>query len=163
MTTSTVADRARALLERKDLEFLPGADALTASSSDGFLAALVEGAYLVAVADGRLSGEEMRTLATTMNTVTGEVLPPGEFSDMMDAFGAALEKEGLPKRLATLGRTVPDEEARREVLGFAALISACDKEVVAAERERLLQIGAAFGLTENAVADVLDTIKRELG
>ena len=86
-TTSTVADRARSLIERKDLEFLPGAASLSSSSSDGFLAALVEGAFLVAVSDGRLSGDEMRTLATTMNKVTGDNVFELAFASFLEAAG----------------------------------------------------------------------------
>jgi tellurite resistance protein len=164
MTTkpTNVAERARALLEQKDLEFLPGKASLSTSSSDGFLTALVEGAYLVAVADGRLAGQEVRTLAQTITYVMGEGLPAGELADMLDSFAEALARDGLEKRLRVLAKTVPDAEARREVLGFAALICACDDDVVAQERERLVEIGTAFRFTPDEVSELLEAVRSEL-
>jgi hypothetical protein len=168
-STSSVAERARALLEKKAASELPdanrvrkGAEARRESSADAFFSALVEGAFLVAAADGELSEDEEVTLAETIAHVTGEVLAPDEFVAMIDAYAEALSEDGAPKRLTVLAEQVPDAPARREVLAFASLLAVCDHNLVDDERGMLFAMGKSFGFDESEVRAVLGSVEASL-
>lgn len=161
---NSVAERARQLLEKKAASELPDAARLKnaaaerESSADAFFSALVEGAFLVAAADGELSEEEEVTLADTLAHVTGSEVEPGEFVDMIDAYAEALASDGLSGRLRVLAEQVPDDAARREVLAFAALLAVCDHNLVDDERETLIKMGQAFSMDEAGVKSVLEAV-----
>jgi tellurite resistance protein len=151
---SEVAERARALFARKveNDERLrgprrPGA----ASSADDFFVALIEGAFLVAAADGELDAEEAATFVETLAYVTGAPVAPEEFMALVDRFAEARGRDGVKARLATLAASVPDAAARREIVAFAALLGLCDRRLAPAERAtlselaRVLELGADEG------------------
>jgi tellurite resistance protein len=167
---SDLAKRARDLLEKKAARDLPdgkrvksAAAARAESSADTFFSALVEGAFLLAAADGELSEQEENTLAETIGYVTGEVLEPDEFMGMIDGFAAALSDDGFSGRVEALKGVLPDEAARREVLAFAALVALCDRNLADSERAALGQLGEAFGIAKEAVAETVAAIEKELG
>jgi tellurite resistance protein len=150
---SDVAERARALFARKaeNDERLgalqrPGA----AASADEFLAALVEGAFLVAAADGELDPEEASTLAETIAHVTGSPLGPEEFMALIDRFAEARERDGMRARFAAIASSLPDDAARREVVAFATLVGLCDLRLAPAERAMLAELARSLGLAAGA-------------
>ncbi|MFO0660208.1 MAG: hypothetical protein U0165_10305 [Polyangiaceae bacterium] len=166
---SSVAERARALLEKKAAAELPdagrvrkGAESRRESSADAFFSALVEGAFLVAAADGELSEDEEVTLAETISHVTGEVLAPDEFVAMIDAYAEALSEDGVARRLEVLAEQLPDAPARREVLAFASLLALCDHNLVDDERGMLFAMGKAFALDDAAVRSVIEGVEASL-
>lgn len=167
---SPVAERAKALLDKKAARDLPDAKRIRGaaekrgeSSADDFFSALVEGAFLLAAADGELSDDEAATLGETIAFVTGEALEPDEFMEMIDAFADALDQSDLASRLAAVARAVPDVAARREVLGFATLIALCDRDLADAERAALGQMAKAFGLAESDVDALVGDVQKALG
>lgn len=170
MNLKNVARKARELLDKKAAEELPSAARLRGaalqrkeSSADAFFSALVEGAFLIAAADGELSEDEESTLSETMGYVTGEVLEPDAFMEMIDSFASALAEDGLEARLAALAAAVPDEAARREVLAFAALLAICDHNLVETEQRVLLAMGQSFALVEAEVLAITAAVEKALG
>lgn len=163
MPIPAVLERARAMLEKKvEGEVLSFGLAHasfyeTQSSADEFFSALVEGAFLVASADGLLSDEETHTLAETITFVAGEKLSTDDFSAMLNSFSEVLGDDGEEGRIRTLADAIPDEAARHEILCFAILIALCDGELSGREHDMLRSLGGAFGLDG---ARVDDTIKR---
>ncbi len=146
---SEVAERARALFARKaeNDERLGALRRQGATSSAGdFLGALVEGAFLVAAADGELDSNEAATLAETVAHVTGASLAPEEFMALIDRFAEALARDGLRARFAALASSLPDADSRREVVAFAALVGFCDSGLAPAEGATLAELAAALGL-----------------
>lgn len=167
---SPVAERAKALLDKKAARDLPDAKRIRGaaekrgeSNADAFFSALVEGAFLLAAADGELSDDEAATLGETIAFVTGEALEPDEFMGMIDAFADALDQSDLASRLTAVARAVPDVAARREVLGFATLIALCDRDLADAERAALGQMAKAFGLAESDVDSLVADVQKALG
>jgi tellurite resistance protein len=156
MPIPAVLERARAMLEKKvegevlSFGLVRASFYETQSTADEFFSALVEGAVLVASADGLLSDEETHTLA-------GERLSADDFSAMLTSFAEVLGDDGEEGRLRTLAEAIPDEAARHEILRFAILIALCDGELSGREHDTLLALGAAFGF-EGAWVD--DTIGR---
>ena len=159
MSNNETIRQARVLLEQKmanetsPLARLRG-KTRGVSSADAFFSGLVEGAYLLAAADGELSEDEESTLAETLVKVTGDAFEPTEFMAMINAFEEALRQDGLTGRLNALATSLPDLDARREVLAFAVLIALCDRHLADAERKALHAMGAVFGL-DPATLDVI--------
>jgi DnaJ-domain-containing protein 1 len=169
MSLKSVARKARELLDKKAAQELPDAGRLRGaalqrkeSSADAFFSALVEGAFLISAADGELSEDEESTLSETMGYVTGEVLEPDAFMEMIDSFASALADDGLDARLSALAAAVPDEAARREVLAFAALLALCDHNLVETEQRVLSAMGQAFALSEAEVQSITAAVAKAI-
>jgi tellurite resistance protein len=168
MPKNETTRRARALLDKK----LSDESSLLArfrkqpadrSSADDFFSGLVEGAFLLATADGELSEEEELTLADTLREVTGDQYSPDEFLAMIHDFEDALREDGVDGRLDALRVSLPDEPARRAVLAFAALVALCDHHLADSERQLLQAMAVAFGFTVEAMDGLVEEIRSELG
>ncbi|HEU4404603.1 MAG TPA: tellurite resistance TerB family protein [Polyangiaceae bacterium] len=161
MPIPAVLERARAMLEKKvegevlSFGLVRASFYETQSTADEFFSALVEGAFLVASADGLLSDEETHTLAETINFVAGERLSADDFSAMLNSFAEVLGDDGEEGRIRTLAEAIPDEAARHEILRFAILIALCDGELSGREHNTLLALGAAFGFEGTWVDDTI--------
>lgn len=166
MSTSETARRARTLLDKKIAEESsllsrfrkkPGT-----STADEFFSGLVEGAFLLAAADGDLSEDEEVALSETLREITGGMFEPEEFVQMLHAFEEALQEDGLASRLQTLASSLPDEPARRVVLSFAVLVALCDRHLADAEWSALQAMGAAFGFSKQAVETLVNEAQEGL-
>lgn len=161
MPVPAVLGRARALLEQKvegevlSFGLVRSSFYETQSTADEFFSALVEGAFLVASADGLLSDEETHTLAETIAYVAGERLSADDFSSMLGSFGEVLGDDGEAGRIRTIAEAIPDEAARHEILRFAVLIALCDGQLSGREHDTLVALGAAFGLNASQVDDAI--------
>ncbi|HEU4411633.1 MAG TPA: hypothetical protein VFS43_40690 [Polyangiaceae bacterium] len=120
-----------------------------------FAAALVEGALLVATADRTLERGELDALAGLLQALTGHALERDELAGVIYAFAALAHKQGRPARLAALGRALPNEENRHDVLAFAALVALCHKGLCDPEREALATMAGALALPPAALDDAI--------
>lgn len=157
--------RARDLL-RQNAADLPSADVLsargTSAESDAYHAGLLEAAFLVAAADGQLSKEEVGSLIDVVSQV-GEGATPSELAGMVYEFSAALEKEGRKVRIDAIAAHVTDTAARKEIIGFAALVALCDGELAPSELFVLHSLGKAFGFDAATVSGVVRGVADKLG
>lgn len=163
---SEIAERARAIFARKAekderLGALRRGD--VASLADDFLAALVEGALLVATVDGELDAGEASILAETIAHVTGSPLGPEEFMALIDRFAVARARDGLRARFGAIASSLPDEAARREVVAFAALVALCDGRFAPAERAMVAEIARSAGLASGAGDAIINETQGALG
>lgn len=131
------------------------------SSVDDFFSGLVEGAFLLAAADGELSEEEELTLSETLHGITGDLYEPEEFVEMLHAFEEALEVDGRKERLEALALSLPDEAARHAVLSFAVLVALCDRVLADAEWSALVEMGAIFAIRKEDVEALVNEVKVE--
>ncbi|RYE83644.1 MAG: hypothetical protein EOO75_19075 [Myxococcales bacterium] len=159
--------RARVLLEQKmanESSPLARLRGLTrgVSSADAFFSGLIEGAFLLAAADGEMSEDEESTLGETLVKVTGDAFDPSEFVTMITSFDEALQQDGFVGRLNALTTSLPDVAARREVLSFAVLIALCDRHLADTEWKALQQMGDVFGLDATALEGIVAEAKKGL-
>jgi len=144
----------------------PSEDATVPTGFDPLSAALfeaiVEGAYLVAHADGVFDDEERRTFERVVVAACGGVVAPQQITALVSDLGDQLEEDGLDRRVAALAKSATKREHAQEVLRIAALLAQASDEVSAVEREVLQKIAEACKLDASAVDAALDDVKKAM-
>jgi tellurite resistance protein len=130
---------------------------------DPFAAALfesiVEGAYLVATADGVFDEEERRTFERIVTASCGGAVPPKHVADLVADLADQLDEDGLDRRIQRLAEGVQRREHALEVLRIATLIAQSSEDVSQVERDVLSKIAAACNLGEGAVDAAMDEVR----
>jgi tellurite resistance protein len=124
--------------------------------------AIVEGAYLVASADGVFDAEERKAFEKVVTTACGGVVVAQQISDLLDDLGDQLDEDGLDRRIAAVAEQVHRKEHAREVLRIAALLAHSSEDVSSVERATLGKLAAALKLDASEVDLALGDVKREL-
>jgi tellurite resistance protein len=124
--------------------------------------ALVEGAFLVAHADGEFDSEERAAfeqvvLAATENRVSGDQL-----TALLADLDQLLVEDGLDKRVQVVSKTVSRPEAQREVLRVAALIGQISGGISGIERTTMDRLATGFGLATSIVEESIDEARAVL-
>jgi tellurite resistance protein len=102
--------------------------------------AIVEGAYLVANADGIFDEGERRTFERVVSAACGSDVAPQRIAALIAELEDQLRTHGLDRRIRSLGRAVLRVEHAREVLRIAALLAQATADVSPVEREVLVKI-----------------------
>jgi tellurite resistance protein len=124
--------------------------------------AIVEGAYLVATADGVLDDSEREAFAQVVIEACGgavdETTVQGLLADLRDQ----LDEDGLDQRIGVLGDTVSKLEHQRELLRIAGLLAHVSGGVSDAEHAVLSKLATTFQLAPSEVDAALDAVKSAL-
>lgn len=123
---------------------------------------IVEGAYVVATADGVFDDEELRTFERIVMAACGEAISQTHISALVSDLADQLEEDGLDRRIERLAQGVQREEHALEVLRIAALIAKASDEVSDVERGVLTKLAAACRLDESAVERALADVDASL-
>ena len=119
---------------------------------------IVEGAYLVAQADGVFDDQEKKAFERVVVTACGGAVAAKQVHALVADLEDQLKEDGLARRLDVLASPVNKQDHAREVLRIAALLAQTTDGVSAIEREMLVKIAGACGLeasaVDQAVADV---------
>jgi tellurite resistance protein len=124
--------------------------------------AIVEGAYLVASADGVFDDAERSTFERVVTAACGGAVPHGHVADLLADLADQLQEDGLDRRIARLSEGLARPEHAREVLRIAALLAHASEDVSEVERMLLERLATAFRLGEGAVDDALSDVKASL-
>jgi tellurite resistance protein len=155
-------DRSILLVAAASYGSRPTDEATVPTGFDPYAAALfesiVEGAYLVATADGVFDEEERRTFERIVTTACGGTVAQRHVADLVADLADQLAEDGLERRIERLAEGVVRTEHAKEVLRIAALIAQVSEDVSAVERALLEKLCAAFKLepteVDLALADV---------
>ncbi len=124
--------------------------------------AVVEGAFLVASADGVFDEVEQRAFREVVVGACAGRVAERQLAALLADLGAALSEDGLERRIATVARCVRGPAEAREVMRVAALIAAVSGGVSVEERAVLERLAAVLGLgateVDLAVAEAQRTI-----
>ena len=124
--------------------------------------AVVEGAYLVASADGTFDDTERgafeHVVLSACNGNVGEDQLRALLADLADLYA----EDGVDRRVKMVARSVSRPDQAREVLRVSALIAHVSEGVSDVERQVLEKMAAAFGLSTTAVDDAVSDVKRAL-
>jgi tellurite resistance protein len=124
--------------------------------------AIVEGAYLVASADGVFDDEERRTFEQVVTTACGGVVVPKQISDLVSDLADQLAEDGLDRRIDAVAEQVHRREHALEVLRIAALLAHSSENVSEVERATLVKLAAKLDLEPGQVDAALGDVRREL-
>jgi len=144
----------------------PDADSTVPTGFDPAAVALfesiVEGAYLVATADGVFDEEERRTFERVVTVACGGSVPLGHVEALVSDLSDQLAEDGIDARLARLAAPLTRPEHGKEILRIAALLAQCSNDVSAPEREMLQKLATACKLEPAEVDHAIDDVKTAL-
>ena len=144
----------------------PSEDATVPTGFDPVAVALfesiVEGAYLVANADGVFDDQEKRTFERVVVAACGGMVAPSQITALVADLSDQLEEDGVDRRVDALSKAVMKPEHAQEVLRIAALLALATEDVSPVEREVLGKIAKATGLGAGAVDQALSDVKAAL-
>jgi len=133
---------------------------------DPFAAALfesiVEGAYLVATADGVFDDEERVTFERIVTAACGGAVPRNHIADLVADLADQVAEDGVDRRIQRLALGVQRQEQGLELLRIAALIAQVSEDVSDVEREVLVKLATACRLDASAVDRALEDVKTSL-
>ncbi len=124
--------------------------------------AIVEGAFLVATADGVFDDEEKRTFERIVTASCGGAVPQRHIADLVADLGDQLEEDGLDRRLEIIGKAIGRREHAIEILRIAAIIAQVSDAVSDVERTVLEKLAASLKLEPGAVESALGDVKKAL-
>jgi tellurite resistance protein len=121
--------------------------------------AIVEGAFLVANADGVFDAEERRVFEMVVVAACGGAVASQQITALVGDLADQLEEDGLDRRIETLTGVVVKKEHALEVLRIAGLLALSSEDVSAVERETLEKLAARWDLGPEAVDTALADVK----
>lgn len=154
------AERARKLLEQT--EGVPSSED-ERRRRKAFVAAMIDGALLVAASDDHFSLAEARTLCDAIADATGDRLGNDEIETLVEAFLSRRDQRGIAGMLGDMARTVAAPDDRLKILRVATLVGLCDQDLVPRERGTLLKMARAFGLDPEQMQSVIDQTRSKVG
>jgi tellurite resistance protein len=122
---------------------------------------MLETGYLVVRADGVLDPAEYENLLVNWCEWVQRDVPGAEFGDILADLEDYAQTDGLFGRLVAL-REVLDPHARRTAFRFAAALAVCDGSLAESESEVLVQVAAAFELSDEEVEATLSAVEDAL-
>jgi tellurite resistance protein len=133
----------------------PSGDATVPTGFDPLAIALfesiVEGAFIVANADGVFDDEERRTFERVVIEACGQTVAPAQIAALVADLSDQLEEDGADRRIEMLARSITKKEHAREILRIAALLAYVSEDVSAVEREVLGKLAKQCDVDEKDV------------
>jgi len=105
----------------------------------------VDGAYLIASADGTTSPDELGHIATKMGELVSGALTGDQLNDMVHIAASKVEVDGRDATVANMAATLEDPSERETAFLVAAAVSWTGGGIGAQEGLALQAISGAFG------------------
>jgi tellurite resistance protein len=121
--------------------------------------AIVEGAFLVANADGVFDDEERHAFESVVVAACGGAVAEGQIAGLMSDLADQLQEDGADRRIEAVTTVVTKSEHAQEVLRIAALLAQASGDVSAVERETLEKLASAWKLGPGGVDSALADVK----
>jgi tellurite resistance protein len=121
--------------------------------------AIVEGAYIVASADGVFDDEERRMFERVVLAACGGTVPPAQIAALVGDLSDQLREDGVDRRIEQIARSVTKKEHGREVLRIAALLAYVTDDASAVERDVLGKLARQLGIAPGEVEAALGEAK----
>jgi tellurite resistance protein len=118
--------------------------------------AVVEGAYLVANADGDFDDAEQAAFQHVVVTACAGAVSESQVSALLADLHDQLDEDGMGKRIEMVARTISREDHAREVLRVSSLLAHVSGGVSVVEREVLDKLAAEFKLAGAAVEQAIE-------
>jgi hypothetical protein len=125
--------------------------------------ALVEGAFLVANADGEFDADERAAFEQVVLIATNGRVGPDQLGALLADLDELLKEDGIDKRVEVVAKTVHKPEQQREVLRVAALIGHISGGVSDVEQKTMSALANGFGLPDGAVERAIGEARSAMG
>ena len=123
---------------------------------------IVEGAYIVATADGVFDEEERRAFERIVTVACGGAVAQRHIADLISDLADQLAEDGLEMRIQRLGEGIIRREHAQEVIRIAALIAQCSEDVSEIERSVLEKLATSCKLEVSEVDAAFADVKKAL-
>ena len=123
---------------------------------------IVEGAYIVATADGVFDDAEKIAFERIVTAACGGTVAHSHVTDLIADLADQLAEDGLDVRLQRLGDGIARREHAQEVIRIAALIAQCSEDVSEIERSVLERLATACKLEVSEVDAAFADVKKAL-
>lgn len=127
------------------------------------LTAIVEAAYLVAVADGEVSQEEADTLSEGIVAVTDANIAEDALQKYFEIADSRFEAEGLNARLDAVGADIADPDCRRAAFLVASAVAYKDSGIGTKQGLALQHLARSFEIPQNEMFELMAKAKRHFG
>jgi len=124
--------------------------------------AIVEGAYLVASADGVIDESERHTFEKVVAAASGGIVTEPQIQALVSDLADQLGEDGLDARLRAIGERASKRPQAEEVLRIAALLAQVSESVSDVERDVLVKLAQACNLTATDVDLAMEDVKKAL-
>ncbi|CAN5327868.1 hypothetical protein BH09MYX1_BH09MYX1_49300 [soil metagenome] len=124
--------------------------------------AILEGAYLVASADGVVDAAERDAFERVVAAACGGIIDHEQIKALVSDFADQLADDGLDGRVAAIGKSAQKPSHAMEVLRIAALLAQTSDDVSDVERNVLTKLAVAVGLGESSVEKALADVDAAL-
>lgn len=124
--------------------------------------AIVEGAFLVANADGVFDDEERRVFEQVVVAACGGAVGSQQIAALVSDLADQLDEDGIDTRIDAVTSVVAKREHALEVLRVAALLAQASNDVSAVERQALEKLATRWDLGAGAVDSALSDVKSAL-
>lgn len=118
--------------------------------------AVVEGAFLVANADGEFDETELSAFQHVVVTACAGVVAERQVSALLADLHDQLEEDGMAKRIEMVARTITREDHALEVLRVSSLLAYVSGGVSTVERDILDKLAVEFKLSAPAVDQAIE-------
>jgi tellurite resistance protein len=125
--------------------------------------ALIEGAFLVANADGEFDADERAAFEQVVLAASGTTLGTSQLASLVAELERTLAEDGLEPRISSLAQTIGKADQQVEVLRVAALIAQVSGGVSEVELGVMRKLAAGFGLEASVVESSIAEAERVLG
>ncbi len=117
--------------------------------------AAVEAGYLAALADGEVDDEEHAAMVRAVDLLSEGAVIEWETEELLDECRQRAEAQGAQARAEAVGKELAGLGQAQAGVFFAAVVARASKGVDKKEADVLKAVGAAAGLTSDAVKDIL--------
>ena len=124
--------------------------------------AIVEGAYLVASADGVIDESERKTFERVVAAASGGVVTEAQVEALLGDLADELAEDGLDARLRAIAERATKRVQGEEILRIAALLAQVSESVSDVERGVLVKLAEACGLDPADVDAAMEDVKKSL-
>ena len=124
--------------------------------------AIVEGAYVVANADGVFDDEERRVFEGVVTTACRGTVDSRQIAALVSDLGDQLAEDGMDRRIEMIAGSITKREHAQEVLRIAALLAQASDDVSPAERDVLGKLARCCGLESGEVDAAFAAVKSAL-
>jgi tellurite resistance protein len=124
--------------------------------------ALIEGAFLVANADGEFDADERAAFEQVVLAASGSTLGTSLLASLVEHLESMLAEDGLDRRIGSLSQTIGKSDQQNEVLRVAALIAQVSGGVSEVELGVMRKLAVGFGLEPTVVESAIAEAERVL-